>query len=123
MKGCIVAGAIVLLVAVLVAVNAVYVTRVTEELDAMWRALPSSPDPVATPVAIQRMEEYLHRHETRLSLSISFTALDSVKDRMLRLKSYAQTGNGKEYAATLASLGSGIRDLNRHERFRSHNIF
>ena len=123
MKGCIVAGVIVFLVAVLVAVNAAYVTHVTEELDTMWRALPSSPDPSTTPAAIRRIEHYLHRHETRLGLSISFTTLDAVKERMIRLESYAQSQDGNEYAATLASLGAGIKDLNRHERFHSHNIF
>ena len=123
MKGCIVAGVIVLLVAMLVAINAAYVTHVSDKLNSMWSALPSSPDPMTTPTAIHRMADYFDRQETRLGLSISFTTLDALKERMIRLESYAQTGDEKEYAATLASLGTGIKDLNRHERFRSHNIF
>jgi hypothetical protein len=123
MKGCIVAGVIVLLVAVLVAVNAAYVTHVSTKLDSMWRALPSTPDPTSTPDAIRRMAEYFDRHETRLGISISFTTLDTIKERMIRLEAYAKKDDEHEYAATLASLGTGIKDLNRHERFHSHNIF
>ena len=123
MKGCIVAGVIVLLVAILVAVNAAYVTHVATAMESMWSALPASPDPASTPAAVRRMKDYLDRHETGLGFSIGFPILDGIDERLARLEAYAEAGDATEYAATLAALGGCIGDLHRHEQVHLRNVF
>ncbi len=123
MKGCIVAAGILLLVGILVAANAVYVTHVGDALDRMYKDLPPVPDPATTPVAIRRMTDYLERHETGLGLSIGFPFLDGLKERLLRLEAYAEASDDVEYAATLTALEGCIKDLHRHERLHPRNVF
>jgi len=122
-KGCIMAAGILLLVGILVAVNAVYVTRVSDTLEEMYKNLPLVPDPATTPAVIQNMTEYLNRHETGLGISIGFPLLDGIEERLARLEAYAEAGNTTEYAATLTALEGCLRDLRRHERVHSRNIF
>lgn len=117
------AGGIVLLVAILVAINAAYVTHVATAMEAMWRALPASPDPASTPAAVRRMKDYLDRHETGLGFSIGFPILDGIDERLARLEAYAEAGENNEYAATLAALGGCIGDLRRHEQVHLRNVF
>ncbi len=123
MKGCVVAVGILLLVGILVAVNAVYVTRVSSALERMYKDLPATPTPATTPVAIRQMTDYLDRHETGLGLSIGFPFLDVIKERLVRLEAYAEAGDTVEYEATLAALEGCIKDLRRHERVHPRNVF
>jgi hypothetical protein len=118
-----VAAGILLLVGILVAVNAVYVTRVSSTLESMYNRLPVAPDPTTTPAAIRQMTDYLDRHETGLGLSIGFPFLDGIKERLVRLEAYAEAGDTVEYAATMAALEGCIKDLHRHERLHPRNVF
>ncbi len=123
MKGCIAAILVLCAVLAAVAVNAIYVHRVTDRLLAQLEALPEVPDTEATPEAIGDITAYLERNLTCLSLSVSYTLPDRIGESLAQLASYAKTGDTLQYAATLSLLRDLCRDIARAERFHMENIF
>ncbi len=123
MRGCVTAMAVLCAVLLLVAANAVYVHHVSRTLLDDLAALPDVPDPQATPAAIQAIHDRLDRNLTGLSLSVNYSLPDRIGENLAALASYAETGDSRQYAATLAMLQDLCRDLARAERFHAENIF
>ncbi len=123
MKGCIVACAVLCAVVALVAVNAVYVRRVSDTLLDLLETLPDLPDPAVTPGEIEAVSAYLCEHMTLLSLSVNFALPDRIAESLAALREEARLGDGYQYTATLAILRDLCRDLARAEQWKVENIF
>ncbi len=123
MKGVIAAAVVLCAVALLVAVNAVYVHHVTDRLTVMLDELPALPDPATTPDAVAETAAYLKQHMTPLSLSVNYTLPDRIAESLAALEASAEQGDRFQYAATLAVLRDLCEDLSRSERLKIENIF
>ncbi len=123
MKGCIVAAVVLCAVLLLVAVNAVYVRRVSDELLNALANLPDHPDPAATPDQVAALQTYVERHTPLLSLTVNFTLPDRISESLAALEEQARLGDVYQYTSTLAILRDLCRDLARAEQFKVENIF
>ncbi len=122
MKGCVAAAVVLCVVILLVAINAVYVRRVADNLCDRLEALPEHPDPTTTPDAVAAIRRRLEAHTTTLSLSVNFALPDRIGESLCALEAYAREGDGAQYAATRAVLLDLCRDLSRAERFDLENL-
>ena len=122
MKGCILAGVILLLVIGGVIFNAVYIRNTTNELLTAVSSLPSIPDPARTPSEIAVIRDKLERHAPILGITITYATIDRVSEALINLASYARTDDRLQYAATLALLHDLIEELARTERINIENI-
>ncbi len=123
MRGCIIATVVLCAVVLLVAVNAIYVNHIADELAAALDELPDLPDPATTPEEVAEIRRLLRRHETCLSLSVNYTLPDRILESLSAMEEHAQLGDRFQYAATRAILRDLCEDLARAERFRVENIF
>lgn len=122
MKGCFMAGAVLILILVSVMINGFYVRNTAEELIDAAENLPSTPDPVTTPLAIQEMRDFLERNEPILGITIPCSIISDVSEALRRLEICALAGDNMQYAEIRALLGDLIRELARNEKLLLQNI-
>ena len=122
MKGCIIAGVILLLIIIAVGVNAVYVRSATEELLMLVDKLPSVPDPQNTASAIFEIHQKLKLFTPLLGITVSYNTIDRVSEALIILEANVRTGDSMQYAATLSLLRDLIEELSRLEKISVENI-
>ena len=123
MKGCIIAGVILLIVVVLVVLNAVYVRRLSEELLLGLDQLPKDPDPVDTPPRIQELEAVLEKHDAVLGLTVPYKSLDEIREGFVIMKACIEAGDKENYWETRMLVGNLVSELTRLERLTVENVF
>ena len=122
MKGCVLGGAVLLAVILLVVCNAVYVERVEATLLEKLDALPDDPDSATTPARVAALREHLESREALLGISVSYTVIDKATEALRSLESFAASGDTDQYRATLAVLPDMLDDIGRLERLSLKNI-
>jgi hypothetical protein len=122
MRGCVIGGAVLAVVVVLVTVNAVFVGNTVEALTERAEALPDTPDPTVTPDEIASIREFLTSREALLGLSVSYAVMDKVAETLYGLEAAARSGDVYQYRETLALLRDLTEDLGRLERVSIRNI-
>ncbi len=123
MQSCIKALAVLLLLTLLVAGNAVYVRQVSSDMLAALDALPAAPDPTETPDRIAAIRTQWEKDAAALSLSVNYNIPDRVTEALAMLEAYARTEEGSQYAAQRAALRDLLSDVTRLERLSWENIF
>lgn len=123
MKGCIIAGIILLTVIALVILNAVYVRRLSEELLRGLDQLPMVPDPLDTPKRIQELEAVLEKHDAILGLTVPYKALDEIREGLVTMRACIEVGDAETYWETCRLVGSLLSELARLERLSAENVF
>ena len=123
MKGCIIAGIILLTVIALVILNAVYVRRLSEELLRGLDQLPMVPDPLDTPKRIQELEAVLEKHDAILGLTVPYKALDEIREGLVTMRACIEVGDEETYWETCRLVGSLLSELARLERLSAENVF
>lgn len=122
MKGCVVAGAVLVLILVCVILNGVYVRNTAEALLTAVEALPSIPDPANTASAIREIEKLLEKHALILGITIPYSIIDRVSEGLIHLEACVLAGDDQQYAETLALLRDLICELSRSEKLSLKNI-
>ncbi len=123
MRGCVIGGAVLAAVVVLVVVNAVFVGNTVEELTLRVEALPDTPDPMATPEEIAAIRDLLSSKEPLLGLSVSYAVMDKVTEALYGLEAAAEAGDVYQYGESLALLMDLVEDIGRLERVEIQNLF
>lgn len=123
MKGCIIAGIILLTVIALVILNAVYVRRLSEELLRGLDQLPMVPDPLDTPKRIRELEAVLEKHDAILGLTVPYKALDEIREGLVTMRACIEVGDAETYWETCRLVGSLLSELARLERLSAENVF
>ena len=122
MKGCVLGGVVLLVVTLLVACNAVLVTRTEASLLGDLTALPQVPDPTTTPAEVAAIRARLEKKEAFLGISVSYTVIDKAAEALRSLEASAAIGDVEQYRATLATLVDMLEDIGRLERLSLKNI-
>lgn len=122
MKGCIIAAALLLAVAILVVFNAVCIRHTTAELLSLLEALPPRPDTDTTPSEVIRIREALERRAPILELTVPHTLTERISLGLVALETYARLGDEPRYAATLAILRELLEELGRWEEVRVTSV-
>ncbi len=122
MRGCVIGGAVLAAVVVLVVVNAVFVGNTVKALTERVEGLPDTPDPVATPEEIASIREFLTAKESLLELSVSYAVIDKVTETLYGLEAAARAGDVFQYGESLALLMDLVEDIGRLERLEIKNL-
>lgn len=122
MKGCALGGAVLLLVILLTACNALFVAKTEAALLKEMAALPSVPDPAVTPSQVASLRAHLESKEALLGISVSYTVIDKATEALRSLEASAAMGDTEQYRVTLATLADMLEDIGRLERFSMKNI-
>lgn len=122
MRGCVIGGAVLAAVVVLVIINAVFVGNTVEALTERVEGLPDTPDPVATPEEIASIREFLTAKESLLELSVSYAVIDKVTETLYGLEAAAEAGDVFQYRENLALLMDLVEDIGRLERLEIQNL-
>ena len=122
MKGCILGGVVLTLVAAVVIGNALFVSHTVDLLTQQMHDLPDVPDPMATPTQIVSLRKQIEKKEALLGISISYTDIDKTVETLRALESYASSGDEVQYRATVAILLDMVEDIRRLERVSLKNI-
>ena len=122
MRGCVIGGAVLAAVVILVVINAIFVGNTVEELTARVDGLPDTPDPVATPEEVASIREFLAAKESLLELSVSYAVIDKVTETLYGLEAAAETGDVYQYRESLALLMDLVEDIGRLERMEIKNL-
>ena len=122
MRGCVIGGAVLAVVVVLVTVNAVFVGNTVEALTERAEALPDTPDPTVTPDEIASIREFLTSREALLGLSVSYAVIDKVTETLYGLEAAAEAGDVYQYRESLALLMDLVEDIGRLERMEIKNL-
>ncbi len=123
MRICMVAAAVLLLIAGVVIGNALYIHGTVDRLTAAVETLPDTPDPATTPEAVAAIGRAVESRLGALGLSVNYTLLDRVQESIIQLEAYARAGDAWQYAATRALLRDQISDLARLEQLKAENLF
>ena len=115
MKGCRIALILMLLIAIGVTVNAVYVVHVSRSLTICLDTLPDLPDPEETPEAVGGIKREFEQDIFILGITIPYATLDRIRESLLRLEIYAAAGDQLRYAETLAVLRELAEEIARAE--------
>ena len=122
MRGCIIGGAVLLLVIALSVCNALFVTKTEASLLRELDALPADPDPAVTPSQVADIREHLEFKEALLGISVSYTVIDKATEALRSLEASAAMGDTEQYRVTLAALADMLEDIGRLERLSLKNI-
>ena len=122
MKGCIIAGVMLILVLAAVVLNAVYVRNTVEALLTAAEALPSVPHPTDTPLQITALRQDLEKHAPFLGITIPYNTIDRVSEALLALEAAAGAQDLQQYTLTRAVLTDLIREIGRTETVSMDNI-
>ena len=122
MRGCIIGGAVLLLVIALSVCNALFVTKTEASLLRELDALPADPDPAVTPSQVADIREHLESKEALLGISVSYTVIDKATEALRSLEASAAMGDTEQYRVTLAALADMLEDIGRLERLSLKNI-
>ena len=122
MRGCIIGGAVLLLVIALSVCNALFVTKTEASLLRELDALPADPDPAVTPSQVADIREHLESKEALLGISVSYTVIDKATEALRSLEASAAMGDTEQYRVTLAALTDMLEDIGRLERLSLKNI-
>ena len=122
MRGCVIGGAVLGVVVVLVIINAIFVGNTVETLTERVDGLPDTPDPVATPEEIASIREFLAAKESLLELSVSYAVIDKVTETLYGLEAAARAGDIFQYGESLALLMDLVEDIGRLERMEIKNL-
>lgn len=122
MKGCILAAAILLLVLGGVIVNALFIRHTANQLFELVEALPDVPNTQETPLTIVDIRQKLEKKVPLLGITVAYTTIDRVSEALISLESFAQTGDIRQYHATLSLLIDLIEELARTEKITIENI-
>lgn len=122
MKGCILAAAILLLVLGGVIVNALFIRHTANQLFEWVEALPDVPNTQETPLTIVDIRQKLEKKVPLLGITVAYTTIDRVSEALISLESFAQTGDIRQYHATLSLLIDLIEELARTEKITIENI-
>ena len=122
MKGCILGGAVLLVVILLVVCNAMFVERMEANLLSKLAALPAEPNPSTTPAEVAALREHLESREALLGISVSYTVIDKAAEALRSLEASAASGDTDQYQVTLSVLSDMLEDIGRLERLSLKNI-
>ena len=122
MRGCIIGGAVLLLVIALSVCNALFVTKTEASLLRELDALPADPNPAVTPSQVADIREHLESKEALLGVSVSYTVIDKATEALRSLEASAAMGDTEQYRVTLAALADMLEDIGRLERLSLKNI-
>lgn len=122
MKGCLLAGAVLLAVLLIVAGNALYVNSAVKQLTNLVDTLPTEPRPIETPEQVVAIRKELEAREVWLGLSISYANVDKTVETLRGLEASARAGDVYQYQASLEILKDLIENLGRLERLSVKNI-
>ena len=122
MKGYRIALILLLLIAVGVTVNAVYVAHVSRSLTFGLDALADVPDPEETPDAIVDVKREFEQAVPILGITIPYAMLDRISESLLLLEIYAAAGDELRYTETLAVLRELAEELARAEMLSVRTI-
>lgn len=122
MRGCVIGGAVLAALVILVVINAIFVGNTVEELTARVEDLPDTPDPVATPKEVASIREFLTSKESLLELSVSYAVIDKVTETLYGLEAAAEAGDVYQYRESLALLMDLVEDIGRLERMEIKNL-
>ena len=113
---------IILFIAVIAATgsNAVYISRTTEQMKSLSRAVCQGND---TEKAISELTEYWETHEKFVSLSAGLRDLDKVTEEILKLKSACESGSELGKLQSCELLCDALDDIKKHEGFSIDSIF
>ena len=122
MRGCVIGGAVLAMVVILVIINAVFVGNTVKELTERVESLPDTPDPVATPEEIASIRKLLGSKEPLLELSVSYAVIDKVTETLYCLEAAARAGDIFQYGESLALLMDLVEDIGRLEKLEIQNL-
>lgn len=122
MRGCVIAGVILVLVLAAVVLNSFYVRRTVDILAKAAEALPEIPDPVQTPLEIARIGEMLETQEAFLEITVSSNTIVRVAEALTAMEAAARAENLTQYVGIRAVLVGLIRDIGRSEKLSMDNI-
>ena len=122
MKGCLLGGAVLLLVIALAVCNALFVTKTQAALLYELAALPPVPDPMTTPSQVAALRAHLESKEALLGISVSYTVIDKATETLRSLEASAASDDVMQYQASLAVLRDMLEDIGRLERLSLKNI-
>ena len=126
MKGSIIAGMLLFMLALLLIFNSLYVHHVTNQLSDMEESLPERlprESPQQTIATIEKIQAYLKKHEVLLGISVSYTSIDRMTELSLTLTTCVHLHAEYDYTATRALLIDAIDDAARLEKLSARNIF
>ncbi|MCQ2430180.1 MAG: DUF4363 family protein [Clostridia bacterium] len=121
MRAVIAAVCVLLAVVCLTVGNAVWIRNTVGDIRCMAEALPEQPSPEAAEAA-SRLTDELERHEAVMSLSVSYTLTDRVRELTASLRAHALSGDAAGYRSDKAMLLAAIDDLDRLERLDIRNL-
>ena len=122
MKGCIIAGVILVLVLIGVIFNALYIQNTTTVLLHSVDNLPPVPSPVTTPFQIAAIQAMLRNHAPVLGITVPYSAIDRVSEALINLEACARVQDCLQYTETLALLRDLVKELSRTEKVTLENI-
>lgn len=122
MRGCVIGGAVLAAVVILVVINAIFVGNTVEELTVRVEDLPDTSDPVATPKEVASIREFLTSKESLLELSVSYAVIDKVAETLYVLEAAAEAGDVYQYRESLALLMDQVENIGRLERMEIKNL-
>lgn len=122
MKGCIIAGVILILVLSGVIFNAFYVRNTADHLLQAVDGLPAIPDPIATPSEIAVIQQELEDHAPFLGITVPYSIIDRVSEAFINLDACARSNDLLQYTETLALLQDLIEELSRTERITLKSV-
>ena len=113
---------LVLLLAVVVTVNALYINNVANRLNDALDAVPDIGDAACVP-AVRALLDLWQHHDDYVGLSVYDSTLDHVSEQAALLLSCAERHDAHGFYSAKTLLRDSIADLRRLEVFSVGNLF
>ena len=102
--------------------NFLFVNNVHNEMNEMVAEISRAPC-AENEERIQNLSDYWEKTNTKLSFSVSYTAIDTVTNLIDSIKLYNDVGDSKQLAYSIELLINAIDNIKRLENFSVKNIF
>ena len=118
MKAFVLAISSILVLILLVIINGIYVSNVTEKLDSLASELK-----IDDSSDLEELEKYWKKHESIICLSILHKDVDNLNIAIDVLKSKQENGEASGFYEYKAMLLNYIEEIKNKDRVHFHNIF
>lgn len=117
MRSFVVTAIILLIMIIMILLNSLYVTKITEKIELLVLAEDFGSD------SVEELEVIWNKAHPILSLSSSYTEIDRMSELITELKFYSENGNRREKDRIRLLIKDTASDIRRTEEFDFENIF